>query len=394
MRKGALEGIRVLDLGRVIASPLCTMVLGDLGAEVIKVERAVYGDDLRTAPPFKDGVNVYYPAFNRNKKCVSIDFRNPKGLEVLRRLIEHADVMVSNFRPGTMEAMGFGWEEVQKINPKMIMACISGFGQSGPYRDKAAFDYIVQAKSGFMSMTGDASTGPMRAGLPISDHLSGIYAATGILAALYNRTVTGKGQYIDVALYDTLITTLGPHVANFGCNGVVDKGWGNRDIAVPVNVYKVKDGFVYIHSGSNPLFKRFAKLIGDPALMDPKFDSMITRKENEDFIDSIVQNYLKDFTCKEAEATLDAGGIPCGAVASVDVLFECEQVKARDMLVPTQVEGVGEVLYPGMPIKLSDTPCTLQVESFQVGGDNEDILTGLLGYTAEELRQLKADKAI
>lgn len=394
MRNGALEGIRVLDLGRVIAAPLCTMVLGDLGAEVIKVERAVYGDDLRTAPPFKDGVNVYYPAFNRNKKEVSIDFRNPKGLEVLRRLIENSDVMVSNFRPGTMEAMGFSWEEVQKINPRMIMACISGFGQSGPYRDKAAFDYIAQAKSGFMSMTGDAKSGPMRAGLPVSDHMGGIYAAVGILAALYNRTVTGKGQYIDVALYDALITTLGPHVANYGCNGIVDKGWGNRDIAVPVNVYKVKDGSVYIHSGSNPLYKRFAKLIGNPALMDPKFDSMVTRKENEDFIDEIVQNYLKDFTCAEAEATLDAAGIPCGAVASVDALFSCEQVKAREMLLPTQVEGVGEVLYPGMPIKLSDTPCKLNVEHFTVGSDNDAVLTELLGYSEGEVAQLKAEKAI
>ena len=310
MRKGALEGIRVLDLGRVVAAPICGQILGDLGADVIKVERVKGGDDVRGVAPFtKDGINLYYPTFNRNKRSITIDFRNPKGIEVLRRLIANADVLVENFRPGTMENMGLGYEEVRKINPRMIMASISGFGETGPYRDRAAFDWIVQAMSGFMSLSGDEATGPVRTGQPITDHMTGIYAAVGILAALHNRSVTGLGQHIDMALFDTLITTLGSTIPDYGCNGVVQKPWGNRDMVTPVNLYKTQQGEIYIHAGSDPLYQRLVNLLQNPVLSEERFRTIPGRNAEPDLIDGIITQWLSDKTAKEAEAILLEAGI-------------------------------------------------------------------------------------
>jgi len=388
MRTGALEGIRVLDFGRVLAAPVCAMILGDLGAEVIKVERHIGGDDFRHIPPFKDGKNLYFPIFNRNKKGLGIDFRNPESVEVLKRLIKKSDVLVENFRPGTMESMGLSYEEVKKINPRMIYASISGFGQEGPYKDRAAFDWILQAMSGFMSLTGSEETGPMRAGLPITDHMTGVYTTVGILAALHNRTITGQGQRLDMSLFDTVITTLGPSIPNYGCNGIVDKPWGNKDVVTPVNLYKVKDGNVYIHAGSTPLFKRFAKFIGDPALLDPKYDDIATRNNEAEFIDGVIGRWLAPMTAIEAENKLVEAGIPCGAVASVNDLFTNPQVKERNMLINVEVDGVGPVPVAGMPIKMSDTPCTLRYQPCEIGQDNEEILTKLLGYSQEEYQAL------
>lgn len=393
-RKGALEGIRVLDLGRVLAAPLCAMILGDLGAEVIKVERNKGGDDFRAIPPFKNDKNIYFPIFNRNKKGVSIDFRKPEGIEVLKRLIKESDVLIENFRPGTMESMGLGYEQIKELNPRMIVASISGFGQEGPYKNRAAFDWILQAMSGFMSLTGSEETGPVRAGLPITDHITGVYTAVGVLAALYNRNITGKGQHLDMALFDTLITTIGPSIPNYACNNVIDKPWGNKDVVTPVNLYKVKDGSVYIHSGSTPLFKRFAKFIGDPVLMDEKYDSVFTRNEDAEIIDGVIGKWLAPMTAMEAEAKLVEAGIPCGAVRTVDKLFDDPQVKLRNMLIDIEVEQAGTVTVAGMPIKMSDTPCTLRVDSCEIGDSNEQILTGLLGYSADEYRQLVEKGAI
>mgnify|MGYP001667857225 FL=1 len=391
MRKGALEGIRVLDLGRVVAAPICGQILGDLGADVIKVERVKGGDDVRGVAPFtKDGINLYYPTFNRNKRSITIDFRNPKGIEVLRRLIANADVLVENFRPGTMENMGLGYEEVRKINPRMIMASISGFGETGPYRDRAAFDWIVQAMSGFMSLSGDEATGPVRTGQPITDHMTGIYAAVGILGALHNRSVTGLGQHIDMALFDTLITTLGSTIPDYGCNGVVQKPWGNRDMVTPVNLYKTQQGEIYIHAGSDPLYQRLVNLLQNPVLSEERFRTIPGRNAEPDLIDGIITQWLSDKTAKEAEAILLEAGIPCGVAARINDLFDNPQVKARDMIIQLDVEGAGKVPYPGMPIKLSDTPCSVHYENFQLGAATEDIMTNLLGYTQDEFHALRA----
>ena len=389
---GPLEGIRVLDFGRVVASPVCTQILGDLGADVIKIERTKIGDDMRTCPPFKNGVNVYYPGLNRNKKEVSIDFRNPKAHEILTNLIKSADVVVSNFRPGTMENMGFGWEQVHEINPRCILSFISGFGQYGEFKNKAAFDYVIQAKSGFMSMGGNEQSGPMRAGLPVSDYYAAVYSVVGILAALRARDITGEGQVVDVALFDTLIATLEPHIANYDQNGIVDKGWGNEDVAVPVNCYKTKDGYVYIHAGSNPNFATLAKIIGDPVLLQDKYKDMLARIADRPIVDGKVAEWMAGMTTKEAEDILNEGGIANGAVENVDFLFNCQHVKDREMLIEQNIEGVGKVKYPGFPIKLSATPCALHYESYVLGADNDKVLGEF--YSAEELAEMRASGAI
>jgi crotonobetainyl-CoA:carnitine CoA-transferase CaiB-like acyl-CoA transferase len=243
--KKILEGIRVLDMGRIISAPYCTMLMADMGAEVIKVEKEGAGDDMRTMAPFD------FPAMNRNKKSVTIQFRSEEGKELLRGLIGKSDVIVENFRPGTMEKMGFGYEEVKKINPGIIMASISGFGQTGPYRERAAFDSIIQAMSGIMSVTGTKKSGPARIGAPMLDHISGLFTLSGILLALYDREKTGEGQYIDVSMLDGAVPMLFTHIPNYSALGIIAGTEDtNAPTAVPSGTYAAKDGLIYINGGT------------------------------------------------------------------------------------------------------------------------------------------------
>ena len=385
-----LEGIRVLDLGRIISAPYCTMLMGDLGAEVIKVEKAGVGDDLRTMATFD------YPAVNRNKKSVTIQFRSEDGKKLLRGLIEKSDVLVENFRPGTMDKMGFGYEEVKKINPRMIMASISGFGQTGPYRERAAFDSIIQAMSGFMSVTGNTASGPARIGAPLLDHVSGLFALNGILLALLEREKTGVGQYIDVSMLDCAVPMLFTHIPNYSALGIIAGTEDtNAPTAVPAGTYTAKDGRIYVNGGTPGLFKYMRNIIGDRELMKDEYIDQAYRQQHHEKVNAIVSAWMKEHTCDEIEKIMTEGGVPAGIVSSIDRVVKNPQVIARNTLVDIDVEGYGKVKFGANPLKMSGHAADIEYRpGHALGQDNEAVFCGLLGLPKEKLTELSAEKAI
>lgn len=387
--KKILDGIRVLDLGRIISAPYCAMLLGDMGAEVIKVERAGTGDDMRTLAEFD------FPAVNRNKKSVTIQFRSEEGKALLRSLIENSDVLLENFRPGTMEKMGFSYEQVKQINPRMIMASISGFGQTGPYRERAAFDSIIQAVSGVMSVTGTKDSGPVRIGAPILDHLSGVMAFSGILLALYQRDRTGEGQYIDISMIDSAVPMLFTHLPIYSALGIIAGTEDtNAPTAVPASTYKAKDGYIYLNGGTPSLFKYIREIIGSEELMKDIYISQTYRQEHHAEVNAMVAEWVSQHTVDEVDEIMTAGGVPAGIVSTIDRVIDNPQVKARNTLVDIEVEGRGKVKFGGNPIKMSNCPVDEFRPAHTLGQDNEDIYCGLLGLTKERLDELTAQGTV
>lgn len=387
--KKVLEGIRVLDLGRIISAPYCAMLLGDMGAEVIKVERVGTGDDMRVMAEFD------FPAVNRNKKSVTVQFRSEEGKAILRSLIEKSDVLLENFRPGTMEKMGFSWEEVKKINPRIIMASISGFGQTGPYRERAAFDSIIQAVSGVMSVTGTKDSGPVRIGAPLLDHVSGLFAFSGIMLALYNRDRTGEGQYVDISMMDSAVPMLFTHIPNYSARGIIAGTEDtNAPTAVPAATYKAKDGYIYLNGGTPHLFKYIREIIGSEELMKEEYISQAYRLEHHVEVNAIVADWVSQHTVDEVDQIMTAGGVPAGIVSTVDRVINDPQVKARNTVVDIEVEGCGKVKFGGNPIKMSDCPVDEFRPAHALGQDNEEVYCGLLGLSHEKLEQLKKDQVI
>lgn len=384
-----LEGVRVLDLGRIISAPYTAMMLADMGAEVIKVERAGVGDDMRTLDEFD------FPAVNRNKKSVTIQFRSEEGKALLRGLIEKSDVLLENFRPGTMEKMGFSYEEIQKINPRMIVCSISGFGQTGPYSKRAAFDSIIQAVSGIMSVTGTADSGPCRIGSPLLDHASGLFALSGILLALYDREKTGKGQYIDIGMLDCAVPMLFTHIPHYSALGVIAGPEDtNAPTSVPAQTYKAQDGYIYINGGTPSLFKYIREIIGSEELMQDKYISQEYRKEHHVEVNAIVAEWVAQHTVDEVMDLMTAGGVPAGIVSTIDRVLRDPHVLERRDIVDIEVEGRGLVKFGGNPIKMSEHPVEEFRPAHKLGQDNEDIYCGLLGLSKEKLEQLKANKDI
>lgn len=384
-----LEGIRVLDLGRIISAPYTAMMLADMGAEVIKVERAGTGDDMRVLDEFD------FPAVNRNKKSVTIQFRSEEGKELLRQLIEKSDVLLENFRPGTMEKMGFSFEEIQKINPRMIVCSISGFGQTGPYSKRAAFDSIIQAVSGIMSVTGTASSGPCRIGTPLLDHASGLFALSGILLALYDREKTGRGQYIDIGMLDCAVPMMFTHIPHYSALGVIAGSEDtNAPTSVPAQTYCAKDGHIYINGGTPGLFKYIREIIGNEELMKDKYISQEYRVQHHTEVNAIVAEWASRHSVDEIMDLMTAGGVPAGIVSTIDRVVNDPHVLARQDVVDIEVEGRGKVKFGGNPIKLSAHPVTEFRPAHKLGQDNEDIYCGLLGLSKGKLEELKDKNAI
>lgn len=386
---GILEGIRVLDLGRIISAPYCAMLMGDMGAEVIKVEKAGKGDDMRDMWPMD------FPAVNRNKKSVTIQFRSDEGKELLRKLIEKSDVLVENFRPGTMEKMGFGYEEVKKINPRMIMVSISGFGQTGPYKNRAAFDSIIQAMSGVMSVTGTVQSGPARIGAPLLDHISGLFALNGILMALWERQKTGEGQYIDISMLDCAVPMLFTHIPNYSAMNIIAATEdANAPTAVPSGTYQAKDGRIFVNGGFPALFKYIREIIGNPELMKDEYLDTAYRQKHYVEVNALVQDWMKDHTCDEIDEIMTRGGVPAGVVNTIDRVFTNPQVNARGTLVDIDVEGYGKVKFGANPLKMSNHPALEYRPGHALGQDNQDVYGGLLGLSTEEIAALAEKQAI
>ena len=392
----ALKGLKILDFTRVYSGPYCTMLLADLGAEVVKVEAVGRGDDTRSFYPIKNGQSGYFTYLNRNKKSLTLNLKSEAGRKVALDLARWADVVVENFSAGTIQKLGLGYEDVCAVNPNIIYASISGFGQSGPYSGKAAYDAVAQAMGGMTYLTGYPDAEPVKVGPAISDAATGVHTAVAILAALHHRTQTGEGQYIDVAMMDTVFSMLENSVPIMTMMGENPRRIGNANPgSAPYNMYRTKDGSVVIATANDSLFTRLIGVMGLPGLIeDPRFCSNPQRKLNEKAIDAIVEAWTQEHATAEVEALLDAVGVPVASAKSVEELIEDPQLKHRGMVIEQEVPGVGSVKFPGNPLKLQRTPPDTARPAPLLGEHTEQILRELLQCGDADIQNLRECNAI
>ena len=390
--QGPLAGVKVLDLSRFIAGPLCAQNLGDLGADVIKVE-GVDGEDARKTSPAVNGKALYTMLYNRNKRAITLNARSTQGRHLLRRLAEWADVIVENFRPGTLEKMGLDGDTLRRVNPGVIVVSISGYGQSGPYRDRALFDCIAQAQSGLMDMNADPDGRPRLAKMFPADTLAASQATSATLAALFHRERTGTGQVIDVAVLDSLVAALGTSLPASLMLGVAPKHNGNRDdFNAPANAFPVLDGFVYLHAGTAALWDRFcSRVLGRPELvLDERFASTSARVANVDEAERLVADWTSTRTGLEVEQILETVGIPCARVADVATAARNDQLWNRGMLFRSYDTDGDELYLLGYPAKFSASPVTMRYAPPAIGEHTDEVLHEVLGLDAEEIAALRA----
>jgi CoA:oxalate CoA-transferase len=371
------------------------MILADLGAEVIKVEELPKGDEARQVGPFVNGVSTYFVSLNRGKKSVTLNLKDPRGTALLNELAARSDVLLENFRPGTMERLGLAYRTLHQINPRLIYASLSGFGQTGPYASRAAFDIIVQGMGGIMSITGEPGRPPVRVGAAVGDLGAGLFTAIGILSALHAREQTGLGQQVDVAMLDCQVALLEYAVIRYTTTGEIPGPLGTRHPWItPFEAFEAKDGFVVLGVGTKH-WPRFCRALGLPALdQDRRFATGALRIEHYDSLRPIVADIIKTKSVAEWIRAMEEIGIPCGPVNTVDRVVADPQVQARDMIVEVDHEGVGRVSMAGCPVKLSSTPAGIQGPAPHLGEHAGEILTGLLGRSPEEVARLKADGVV
>jgi len=386
-----LENVKVLDLTRVLSGPYATMILADMGADVLKIEMPKIGDDSRAYGPFINGESAYFMSINRNKRSMTLNLKTEEGKEILRKLIKEADVIVENYKPGTMEKLGFGYEEIKKMNDRIIYAACSGFGHSGPYSKRPAYDAIVQAMGGIMSITGPESGEPIRVGASIGDIIAGIFTAVGILTALYNREKTGKGQKIDVAMLDCQVAILENAIARYLVSGEIPKPIGNRHPSItPFETFDTKDDKIMIAIGNDRLWAKFCSMVGREELInDERFVTNQLRTKNHKEIKEVVSEILKAETADYWLERFDKEDIPATRINTIDKVVSNPQVLARDMIVSVDHPVVGDFKMAGIPVKLSETPGEIRKPAPVLGEDTEDVLANVLGYSKDEIEQLR-----
>ena len=391
----ALEGIRVLDLTQIMAGPFCTMLLADLGAEVIKIENPRGGDDSRRmAPPFYNGESAAFIAMNRNKYGLAVDIRTPTGKEVLWHLIETADVLVENFRPGTMQRLGFGFEEVHARFPKLVYCSISGFGQTGPYRERGGFDLVAQAMSGLLSVTGTADE-PAKVGVPISDLNAGLYASHAILAALFSRMRTGEGQYIDTSLFEAALSYTIWESNEYWASGTAPRGLGTAHrLAAPYQVFATGNGWIAIGAANQRNWELLATAMNRVDLLHhPDFVSNSDRMAHLPQLVETLTETLQTRPTEEWLAVFEEAGVPCGPVLFLDEVYQHPQVQARAMDMEVQHPIAGQIHAIGFPVKYSGTPSVLYRPAPVLGQHTFELLKSL-GYSAEQGRQLELEGVV
>jgi len=386
-----LEGISVLDLTRVLAGPFCTMLLCDMGATVVKVERPDGGDDSRSFSPFVGDDSAYFMSINRGKKSITLNLKTVEGKKLLERLIERFDVLVENFRPGVFERLGFPVQRLREINPRLIYTCSSGFGHSGPMSHRTAYDLIIQGLSGMMSITGPDENSPTKVGSSIADIFCGTFACIGILAALHSRNLTGKGQKVDVAMLDSMVSVLENAIARYAATGESPVPIGNRHPSIaPFASFKTLDGIINIAVGNDVLWKKFCKAIGRPEMCDdPKFVNNPARVRN---LEELMEILGRELEKRSSDEWLDVFGkldIPSGKINNIADIFEDEQIRAREMIVEVP-HRCGNVKMPGVPIKFSDTPASIAGPAPLLGEHNREVYAGMLGLSDLEMEELKA----
>jgi CoA:oxalate CoA-transferase len=385
-----LSGIRVVDLTRILAGPFCTLMMADMGAEVIKVETPGQGDPLRQQGVIRDGLSWYFAAFNRNKRSLSLNLRSEEGRAVLARLIARSDVLVENFRPGVMAQMGFDEARLRALKPDLVYCNISGFGTTGPYRDRPSFDFIAQAMSGLMAVTGTADGPPLRAGPPLADLVAGLQGALGISAALFRRGHTGQGETVGASLNNGLISLLGFLAANHLATGDEPARTGNdHAIVAPYGMFRTRDGEVALAPSQEQSYQRLIDALGLPELHgDPRFATNDLRVRNRAAINAAVEARLMTETTEYWIDKLNAAGVPCGRVMGLGEVFADPQTVDQQMVLSQEHPGHGTVRMLGFPIKFAEAPCALRRPTPEIGADTDAVL-GELGYSAAEIAALR-----
>ncbi len=395
--KGALAGIRVLDLTRVLAGPYCTMFLGDLGAEVVKVEQPGVGDDTRGwGPPFSGGESAYFLCVNRNKKSLTVDLKSAEGSALIRQLAERADVLIENFRPGALDRLGLGEKELRAKNPQLIYASLSGFGADGPMADMPGYDLIVQAWGGLMSITGTSESGPLKVGVAIIDLVAGLMLGKSIVAALYARERIGVGQKIDTSLLEAEVAALINAGSNYLIGGKVPGRWGNaHPTIVPYQSFQTSDSFLVLGAASEGIWQRLCPALGRTDLADdPRFAKNADRVENRQELIAILAEIFMTRTTADWVAALNQADIPCAPVQTIDQVFAAPQVLHRNMLVEVEHPTAGRVKFAGIPVKFSATPASVRLPPPLLGEHNREILSSWLEMKSEEIDQLKKKSVI
>ncbi|WP_100013166.1 CaiB/BaiF CoA transferase family protein [Lentibacillus sediminis] len=376
---GALEHIKILDLSRVLAGPYCTMILGDLGAEVIKVEAPGGSDETRKwGPPFQDGVSAYYLCANRNKKSITLDLKSHEGIEAIKKLVIESDVIINNFRSGTMQRLGLDYETLAAINPGIVYCSITGFGETGPYQDMPGYDFIIQAMSGLMSITGDNQAGPQKVGVAITDILTGLYACIGIQGALLERTQSGKGQKLDLSLYDSAVSSLVNIGSNYLMSGETPAALGNQHAnIVPYQTFQTLDGEMVIAVGNDAQFQRLCEILQKPEYAaDARFATNPDRVANRETLIPLLQEVLLKKPTAYWQEKCRVMSIPCGPIQTIDEVVRDPQLQEREMFISTEHPTAGKIRMVGSPLKLSRTPVKVKHHPPDAGEHNDEVLKG------------------
>ena len=393
---GALTGIRVLDLTRVLAGPYATMVLGDFGAEVIKLEQPGTGDESRNFGPFKNGFSLYFMSVNRGKQSMTLDLKAPKGKEIFLELVKQSDVLVENFRPGAMKKLGLDYETLRQSQPSLIYAACSGFGQTGPYAQRGAYDMIIQGMGGIISITGEPKRPPVRVGTSISDITAALFTAIGVLSALRHRDRTGEGQLVDVAMLDGMVAILENAIVRHFATGEIPQPLGSQHPAItPFEAFESADGYIIIAIGNDSLWGKFCEHVERPDLVsDERFATNASRTANHDQLFPILTEIMRGRTTARWIEGLDAMDVPCGPINTIDKVVNHPQVLAREMIAKVSHEITGNVEVPGVPIKFSKTPGQVTTPAPALGEHTAEILMRLLAKSPETVDRLEREGVV
>jgi glutaryl-CoA transferase len=403
MESGALSHVRVLDLSRVLAGPWASQLLADLGAEVVKIERPGTGDETRGwGPPWlttPEGAetreSAYFACTNRGKKSVTVDLARPEGQAIVRRLAARSDVLLENFKVGSLSRLGLGWEELSSLNPRLVYCSITGFGQSGPYKDRPGYDFVVQAMGGLMSVTGQPDGEPMKAGVAMTDILTGMYVATAVLGALAHRERTGEGQRVDLALLDVQVATLANLAENYLVTGRAPDRHGNAHASiVPYQSFATQDGYLVVAVGNDGQFARLCEVVGRPELVaDPRFATNASRVENRSVLVPILQALLAGRPTDDWVGVLEAAGVPCGPINDLEKVFADPHVRSRGLRVEVPHPLAGSVPVVASPMRLSRTPVRHGTPPL-LGEHTREVLGDVLGMSEAEIDALRREKVI
>ena len=394
---GALDGVRVLDLSRHLAGPYCAMMLGDLGAEVIKIERPGVGDESRHwGPPFFDGESAYYLCCNRNKQSLTLNLKHERGVALAHELVRSSDVFIENFRVGVLDKLGLGYPQLQAINPRLVYCSVSGFGHTGPDRELGSYDFLIQGRSGLMSITGEPDGPPLKVGVAIADVAAGLFACSAVLSALFARERTGVGQHLDIALYDSQVAVLANLASNYLCSGEIPGRWGNAHKSiVPYQTFQAADDYLILAIGNDAQWRQFCVAAGGAAwAQDSRFTTNPERVANREALIPLLQELIRGKTVAEWLQLCAEADVPAGPINAIDKVFADPQVDARGMLVEMPHPTIGTVRLAGTPLKLSATPAEMRLPPPLLGEHTDAILARLLALDDRVIAELHRDGVV